>query len=201
MNKITLKYPALQVPTEAEQKDILDVSAEITPFSAFIAYADENHEQYQNPIERLECITHMIDSTPLVEDKKLDDSMNNVNNRGKQILQALATEYKAYSDKEKSNFDIINRLESELETRQFLQLAIETASTSVDYFECAILANEILGEQEVVFKLFTTSIELLENSIGTSDYYLNIHIERMTFNEQQKGELKTQLQNKVKSLT
>ena len=204
MNIITLKYPAIQVPTESEQQDVLEIyaddSVDTTTFTALIRYAEENQEEYKNPSEILNSVVVVRDATPTVNDEKMDTLVRNMQNHAVQIHQVLADSYESYSKEEKSYLDIINRLESELETRRFLPLAIEAANTSIDYFECATLASSLFDEEEVVFQLFKNSIKLLENNVGTANYSLNTYIEKTNLSEIQKVELKIQLQNKVKLL-
>ncbi len=177
MNIITLKYPAIQVPTESEQQDVLEIyaddSVDTTTFTAFIKYVEESSEEYKNPSEILNSVVVVRDATPTVNDEKMDTLVRNMQNHAVQIHQVLADSYESYSKEEKSYLDIINRLESELETRRFLPLAIEAANTSIDYFECATLASSLFDEEEVVFQLFKNSIKLLENNVGTANYYLN----------------------------
>ncbi|QSZ42845.1 hypothetical protein GJV85_12240 [Sulfurimonas aquatica] len=203
MKEITLKYQAILVPTEAEQQDVSaiysDDSVDPTPFATFIEYAEDSHDEYINPTERLNEIKRMRDLTPAI-DYEMDSLLKTLNGNVFQINQVLADSYESYSEIEKSAFDIINRLENELETRRFLPLAIESATTSMDYCRCLMLANDLFDEQEVVYQLYKNSIKLLTHNVGTVNECLNIYIEKTNFSEIQKLELKIRLQNKVKSL-
>ncbi len=204
MKKITLKYPTTTAPSKEEMNEIIKASihTEGLPFSskefdAFSAYAEESHEEYKNPIEALESVILVSNSTPKCGDQSMDTVVHDMQDFAVKTYEGLAAPYKKLNDEEKLCFDLYARLKSEVETRAYLQLAIELAQTPYQYYSCATLAAKLFGEEEVIFELYKKAISILEDSV--LDFLMERDIKESNLNVLQKNELLIQLHRESKS--
>jgi len=204
MKKITLKYPTTTAPSKEEMNKVIKahVHTEGLPFSskefeAFYTYAEESYEEYKNPIEELESVMLVRDSTPKCGDQNMDTVVRDMQDFAVKTYEELAAPYKKLNDEKKFCFDLFARLESEVESRAYLQLAIELALTPYEHYSCATLATKLFGEEEVVFALYNKAISILEGSV--LDFLMERDIKESNLNVLQKNELLIQLHRESRS--